>query len=215
MAPNKLCIVGLGNPGPRYQGTRHNIGFDWVDSAVSQVFSSGSKSAPKFTNKFNSLWFEAELELDGNPYEIHFLKPQTYMNESGKALVEWKQKHQGDSNFLIVFDDMDLPVGKLRLRQKGSDGGHRGMRSIIERLGTQEVPRLRLGVGRPSVDGVREETIDHVLEKFSGPEKKAVSKLLADAGSQLKDYVSLSCENFEMAMNKMNARYFGDRTDGN
>lgn len=207
MSSSKLCIVGLGNPGPRYQGTRHNIGFDWIDSAISQIF-----SRPSWNEKFQSFWFQSDLEISGSRYELHFLKPQTYMNESGKALVDWKQKHQGDSRMLVVFDDMDLPLGKLRLRAKGSDGGHRGMRSIIERLGTQDIPRLRLGIGRPAVDGVREETLDHVLEKFSPDEKKITAKLFADAGNQLKDFI---VHDFEKAMNKINARNFGEIPHGN
>lgn len=127
------------------------------------------------------------------------------MNESGKAVSEWKQKFQGESEILVAFDDMDIPLGRLRYRAEGSDGGHRGLRSIIEHLGTQEVPRLRIGIGRP-VD----QSIDHVLSRFTPDEKKILKPLLAEASEQLKIWLT---EKTELCMNKLNAKDFRPKTE--
>lgn len=198
----RVCILGLGNPGPKYQGTRHNIGFDWVNSAVSQLF-----GATQWQEKYESAYCEQSAQWSGQEFDLHFLKPLTYMNESGRAFDRWKSKNQGESRFLVAYDDMDLPLGKLRLRNKGSDGGHRGMRSLIERGGTDEIPRLRIGIGRPEQDGKRDDTLNHVLERFDPSEKIIVERLLADAGEQLK--ILLTCT-YEQAMNKINSKNFGD-----
>lgn len=168
--------MGLGNPGPKYQNTRHNIGFDWVDAAVGQLFGHDLK----FSSKFDSLYCVGRL----GEAEVHFLKPQTYMNLSGGAVRKWRKKFQGDVRFLVVLDDVDLALGRLRLRWTGRDAGHRGMRSICDNLGTQDVPRLRIGVGRPT-----DETRDYVLEKFDPDEKKTVQDLLAVAGEHLTAFV--------------------------
>ncbi len=197
----RICVAGLGNPGTRYQGTRHNIGFDWVQRAA-EAFISGSVD---WKEKYHSHWAMTALTLGDQDFELHFLMPQTFMNESGKALTDWTSKNQGESKILVVYDDMDLPLGGIRYRSSGSDGGHRGIRSVIERLGTQNVPRLRLGIGRPLVDGVREETLDHVLEKFNPDEKKIVQKVVSDAGEQLKLWLT---QNDEQAMNKINSKKF-------
>lgn len=197
----RVCIVGLGNPGPRYDGTRHNIGFNWVDSVAKKLFPQS-----QFKTKYQSEWLQVSHSIKGDTFDLHLLKPQTYMNESGKACAEWKQKNQGESLWLVVYDDMDLPLGKLRLRASGSDGGHRGMRSIIERLGTNAVARLRLGISRPQVDGVREETLDHVLERFNPEEKKVIFPMLEDAASQLEAFLS---HDFDKAMNIINSKNFG------
>jgi len=163
---HKLCVIGLGNPGPKYKGTRHNIGFAWLDAVMnSSVFANQN---PSFTEKFSSLWWAGSCEST----EVHLLKPQTFMNVSGQAVVKWRSKFQGDVRFLVVMDDMDLPLGKIRLRFEGSDGGHRGLRSIIERLGDKNIPRLKLGVGRP-----QEDSVDHVLSKFK-PDEKLITKPL-------------------------------------
>ena len=188
-------MVGLGNPGPRYAGTRHNIGFDWVDSAVEAL-----DSRAKFSERFQSEW----VEIVNDRAEIHFLKPQTFMNESGKAVSEWKKKYP-QGLVWVVYDEVDLPLGRIRLKASGSDAGHRGLRSIIERLGTQEIPRLRLGVGRPEGD-----TIEHVLERFKPGEKLITKKIIQDAGSLLNDYLewAVGQNNFERAMNLVNARRY-------
>lgn len=197
---SRLCFVGLGNPGPRYQGTRHNIGFSWIDAVASALF-----PKTKFTEKYQSLWLESSFSGSNEDFEVHFLKPQTYMNESGRAVAEWASKHQGAFTLVVIYDDMDLPIGKLRVRATGSDGGHRGMKSVIERLGTKDIPRLRIGVGRPSVEGQRNEVLEHVLEKFEPEELKTIEKILKDAPEQFK---ILANETDEAAMNQINARTF-------
>jgi PTH1 family peptidyl-tRNA hydrolase len=200
MSSQRVCIVGLGNPGSRYDGTRHNIGFAWIDSVVRDLF-----PGEKFKEKYQALYANGLATFGGVSVDLHFLKPQTFMNESGKSAAEWKQKNQGDSRWLVVYDDMDLALGKLRLRPSGSDGGHRGIRSIIERLGTQEIPRLRLGIGRPQSDQNRDDTVEYVLEKFAPAEKSIVMAMLSDASEQLKSYIALD---FERAMNAINAKNF-------
>ncbi len=189
----RICFVGLGNPGPRYDGTRHNIGFDWIDEVVKQNLSGGLK---EFSKKFQSLWCMTTVRGQ----EVHFLKPQTFMNLSGEALAEWKSKYQGETRYIVVFDDMDLELGRLRLRYDGSDGGHRGLRSVIEHLGTKEVPRLRIGIGRPAG-----EVIDYVLEKFKPEEKKTLESIMNKAN----DFLHLLIEDdLTKAMNEINGARF-------
>jgi PTH1 family peptidyl-tRNA hydrolase len=202
---SRICIVGLGNPGPKYKGTRHNIGFDWVDALAASTLFSSQKL--KVAEKFQSYWTMGTL-VGGtlNETEIHFLLPQTYMNESGKAVAEWKQKYQGDSKIIVAYDDMDIPIGRLRYREKGSDGGHRGMRSLIEHLGTDEIPRLRIGISRP-VD----ESIDHVLTKFTPDERTILNRLLKDVEWQFR---ALLGDNAEKIMNQLNSKNYAEITNG-
>jgi PTH1 family peptidyl-tRNA hydrolase len=201
---SRLCVIGLGNPGAKYKNTRHNIGFDWLDAVLdSSIFSAQS---PSFQKKFDSEWWQGNF----NEIEVHFLKPQTFMNISGKSLVKWSSKFQGDSQLLVVMDDMDLPLGKIRLRAEGGDGGHRGLRHLIEVYGGKNIPRLRLGVGRPSDD-----TGDHVLSRFKPDEKEIVNKCLEDAPSVFEDYAShLFDGKFELALNKINGRNYGEIKNG-
>lgn len=182
----RFCVVGLGNPGPKYFKTRHNIGFEWVDQCVKDL------GCADWKEKYESLWTHIQLGHD----EIHFLKPLTFMNLSGKALAAWRNKNQGDSRVLIAFDDMDIPLGRVRLRGQGSDGGHRGLRSILE-LNNVQVDRLRLGVGRPA----GEAPIDFVLGTFDPSEMDIVKKLSCDAVRQLKVWMS---EPLERAMSQLN-----------
>lgn len=184
--PERIAIFGLGNPGPKYHGTRHNIGFDWIDRCVSNLGTSG------YSERFESLWCMAEFE----GFEVHFLKPLTFMNLSGRAMRSWRDKYPAASRFLVVFDDIDIPLGRIRLREKGSDGGHRGLRSILELNGDISIARLRIGVGRPA-----DETIDYVLGRFTPDEKKVVLRVLDAAESQLKSWLS---QPFERAMNEIN-----------
>jgi len=190
-----VCIVGLGNPGPKYRGTRHNIGFEWVDAAVTHL-----DSRAKFKEKFESEW----VCIDTDSTEFHFLKPLTFMNESGRALSKWLDSHQGESKILVVYDEMDLNVGRIRLRYSGSDGGHRGIRSIIERLGTQNVPRLRIGIGRPV-----SETVDFVLSRFTPDERKILNDVLLDVPAVLEIFAR---EDEAMALNWINALKYGGQS---
>lgn len=191
---SRICFVGLGNPGAKYRGTRHNIGFEWVEAlAASSLFSGRVKVA----EKFQSFWGMASFES----HEVHFLLPQTFMNESGKALRAWADKYQGESRSVVIFDDMDIALGKMRYREDGSDGGHRGLRSVIEHMGTDNIPRLRLGIGRP-VDA----TVDHVLSKFTPDERGVANKLLADVEWQFKTLLE---DNIEKVMNQLNGKNYG------
>jgi peptidyl-tRNA hydrolase, PTH1 family len=161
-------IVGLGNPEPKYDKTRHNIGFDAVDE-LAQVWQIPLKENKRFQGLF------AEGVAPGGQ-KIRLLKPLTYMNRSGqsvRAAVDW-YKLQPQS-VLVIYDDMDLPVGRLRMRLSGSAGGHNGMKSIIAHLGSQDFPRLRIGIGKS--DG-KKETISHVLGKFNHTETQVITEIL-------------------------------------
>ncbi|KHD85026.1 aminoacyl-tRNA hydrolase [Heyndrickxia ginsengihumi] len=151
-------IVGLGNPGSQYNRTRHNIGFEVID-LLSDRFQS-----PLNQTKFKGLYTIAHV--DGE--KVLLLKPLTYMNLSGESIRPIMDYYDiAVEDLLIVYDDLDLPVGKIRLRQKGSAGGHNGIKSTIAHVGTQQFNRIRIGIGRP-VNGMS--VPDYVLGKFSKEE---------------------------------------------
>lgn len=132
-------IVGLGNPGPQYAETRHNIGFLLID-LLAEAYDL------QFRAKYQGLWTEGLVEGE----RLFLLKPQTFMNLSGRSVGELMKFYKVQGNdLLIVHDDMDLPLGKIRLRERGSAGGHNGIKSILAELGTENFWRLKLGVGRP------------------------------------------------------------------
>lgn len=161
-------IVGLGNPEPKYDHTRHNIGFAALDQLAI-----ASRVNWQDHKRFHG-WF-TEGRLAGK--KILLLKPKTYMNRSGqavRAIVDWYKLVPAE--VLIIYDDMDLPLGRLRLRQTGSAGGHNGMKSIISHLNSKDFPRLRLGIGK---SGSQTETVSHVLGRFAPDEKIIVNKSLA------------------------------------
>ena len=161
-------IVGLGNPEPKYDHTRHNIGFDAVDTLAKAW-----QMSWKENKRFQGLFCEG-VSPYGN--KIRLLKPLTYMNRSGqavRAVTDW-YKIQPNS-VLVVYDDMDLPVGRLRIRLSGSAGGHNGMKSIISHLGSQKFPRLRIGIGKS--DG-KKQTVSYVLGKFTKDEKVVIDEVL-------------------------------------
>jgi peptidyl-tRNA hydrolase, PTH1 family len=150
-------IVGLGNPGKEYERTRHNIGFMAIDRLAQ---SWGIKLTAE--KRFQGLVGEGRA-FSG---KIRLLKPTTFMNTSGqsvRSLIDWYKCDP--ASVLVIYDDMDLPLGKIRLRQSGSAGGHNGMKSIIAHLGTQDFPRLRLGIGRGKSEHAPS-TISHVLGGF-------------------------------------------------
>lgn len=164
-------IVGLGNPEPKYDQTRHNIGFAAID-ALSELWSIPLTEHRKFQGDYGE---------GNNParQKVRLLKPRTYMNRSGqsiRAVVDWYKLEPGST--LIVYDDMDLAIGRIRLRLSGSAGGHNGMKSAIAHLGTQCFPRLRIGIGKPKVAQEHSETISHVLGKFSGAEHQQITTVL-------------------------------------
>ena len=161
-------IIGLGNPEPKYDRTRHNIGFAAVDE-LAKIWQMPLQENKRFQGLF------AEGVAPGGA-KIRLLKPLTYMNRSGqsvRAVTDW-YKIQAQS-VLVIYDDMDLPVGRLRIRLSGSAGGHNGMKSIISHLGVKDFPRLRIGIGKS--DG-KKATINHVLGKFAPQENQAIEEVL-------------------------------------
>jgi peptidyl-tRNA hydrolase, PTH1 family len=184
-------IVGLGNPGTKYDRTRHNIGFDLVD-LLAKRWQISVADQKKFQGLVGEGWV--------NRQKIVLLKPQTFMNLSGqsvRAVLDWYKLEP--TEVLVLYDDLDLPLGKLRMRLSGSAGGHNGMKSIISHLGTNTFPRLRMGIGKSDDD----ETISHVLGKFSAAELTIMSEILQLAA----DAVELSLgAGVEKAMNKYNNR---------
>jgi PTH1 family peptidyl-tRNA hydrolase len=182
-------IVGLGNPGRDYANTRHNIGFLCLDELA-------RRRAAAF-DKYQLQALTATLAL--GPEKVLLAKPQTYMNASGDAvgaLLSW-YKVTPDA-LIVVTDDLDLPFGRLRLRLKGSAGGHNGLKSIIERLGTPDFPRLRVGIGRPP--GHRQAR-GYVLNHFTPEEEKELPFLCPEVADALELAVAAG---FEVAMNRYN-----------
>lgn len=152
-------IVGLGNPGKQFDHTRHNIGFDSIDELAKQFDVSLNKQ------KYNGLYGEAII--DGE--KVFLLKPLTYMNLSGECVRPFMDFFKIDLHDLVIlYDDLDIPPGKIRLRQKGSAGGHNGIKSLIHHLGTQEFNRVRIGVGRPIN---AEPIVKYVLNRASSDEQ--------------------------------------------
>jgi peptidyl-tRNA hydrolase, PTH1 family len=152
------CIVGLGNPGKQYEHTRHNIGFEVIDALSHQL--SIPLDQTKFKGFYGIGFYKGEKVL--------LLKPLTYMNLSGESIRAVMDYYQIDiEDFLVIYDDLDLPVGKIRLRQKGSAGGHNGIKSTIAHLGTQEFNRIRIGIDRPQ-NGMS--VPDYVLGRFRNEE---------------------------------------------
>lgn len=182
-------IVGLGNPGREYAQTRHNIGFMVVDRLAHLA------GAPSWKRRFQAEL--CELVIEGE--RVVLVKPQTYMNLSGHAVrqvVQWYRVPL--SNLLVIFDDLDLPFGALRLRARGSAGGHRGLASIIEQLGTQEIPRLRIGIGR----GPGEATA-HVLSRFTSEEAQRLPLIIDRAVEAVRLWITAG---ITVAMNEINRR---------
>lgn len=201
-------IVGLGNPGAEYERTRHNIGFMAVDRlATSWSISLGKEK--RFYGIFGEGRLSTRLASSG---KIRLLKPTTYMNVSGQSVRACADWFKGNpENILVIYDDMDLPLGKLRLRPSGSAGGHNGMKSIISHLGTQNFPRLRLGIGRGGKDDVdcaiaskaNQNVTNHVLGGFSASETKILPEIFNLAESTV---TSILADGLEKAMSLYNSR---------
>lgn len=159
-------LVGLGNPGAEYAETRHNAGFQVAD-----------RLAKRWGLDFRSSKFNAEAavgEKDGS--KVCLIKPQTFMNLSGESVSRAVGFYKVDlADVLVIYDELDIPLGRLRFAQNGSSGGHNGIKSIIEQLGTKEFPRLRCGIGRPAG---RRSVTDHVLSPFSKDERAAAEDLI-------------------------------------
>jgi len=162
-------VVGLGNPGRRYRKTRHNVGFD-VLAELNKRF---GRTSPR--SKFHGEVVEADL--DGE--RALLLSPLTYMNRSGLSVQEAKRFYRiADDDLLVVCDDLNLPLAKLRVRSKGSAGGQKGLEDIIRRLGTEEFPRLRIGIGSPPEGW---QGVDYVLSKFTREETEEIERAVQTA----------------------------------
>ena len=157
---NIYLLVGLGNPGEKYESTRHNIGFSFLDSYSKQI------QCPILDTKFDSYY--GNFSKDGN--KILLLKPQTFMNESGLAVKKAKNFFKiNDENIIIIYDDLDLQVGQIKIKFSGGSGGHNGLNNIIEKIGSRDFWRLRVGIDKPQD---REQTIEYVLGKPSPQENE-------------------------------------------
>ncbi|MBD2076713.1 aminoacyl-tRNA hydrolase [Phormidium sp. FACHB-592] len=164
-------IVGLGNPGAKYDRTRHNIGFEAIDT-LAKVWQISLSENRKFQGFFGE-------GVAAGRVKIRLLKPTTYMNNSGQAIravTDWYKLPP--ESVLVIYDDMDLPVGKLRLRLSGSAGGQNGMKSAIAHLGTQTFPRLRIGIGSAKNGDVAGDAVSHVLGRFSAREAEVMTEVL-------------------------------------
>lgn len=178
---SKFLIVGLGNIGTEYERTRHNIGFDIVDKLA---------ETEKTTFSSDRLADVAHLKLKGRT--IVLIKPSTYMNLSGKAVNYWLQQEKIEkSNMLVLVDELALPLGKLRITPKGSDGGHNGLKNIQEVLGTSEYPRLRFGISNSFSKGKQ---VDFVLGKWTDEEKPLVKERIDIAVEAIKSFTFIGLE---------------------
>ena len=179
---NKYLIVGLGNPDKEYDNTRHNIGYAVVDSLIAQI---NEKSNQNYSFTSDRYAFVCQAKMMGRPLIV--IKPTTYMNLSGKAVRYWLEKENiSIENLFIVVDDLALPLGTLRLRYKGTDGGHNGLKNIIEILGTSAFNRMRFGIGNDFHKG---EQIDFVLGKFSAEEEEIIAPQIKKIYDIIKSFV--------------------------
>lgn len=185
-----MLFAGLGNPGRKYAGTRHNAGFQAV-VAVREEY-----EFEFFKNFFGSAICKGKIEDE----HVILACAGEYMNNSGKAIKKIADYYNISSarEIIIIYDDMDLPPGKIRIKKKGSSGGHRGLKSVIRCLGTEKVPRIRIGIGHPPPDS---EVVDYVLGRYT----KAEKRLVGDAISDVVKAVGVICTSgLSVAMNKFN-----------
>lgn len=180
-------IVGLGNPGKEYEHTRHNVGFDIID-----LF------ADKYNISINRIKFKGIYgETNINGEKVILLKPQTFMNLSGESVKEVADFYKiPNENIIVVYDDISLDVGSLRIRQKGSAGGHNGIKNIIVNMSTDVFPRIKVGVGKPEHD-----LVNHVLGKFSKEQREQLEKTFQPSIEAIETIIT---KNISEAMNKFN-----------
>lgn len=182
-------VVGLGNPGPRYAQTRHNVGFMVLDLLAGAIAASWGEEP-----------YEALLARGRwAGLDVYLLKPLTFMNLSGRAVAEaCRRLRVAPAEIAVVHDDLDLPVGRLRLRRRGSAGGHRGVASVIAAVGTEEFGRVKIGIGRPP-EGLT--AADYVLQPFGREERPVVDQVLDRA---CRAVLTLLAEGYDAAMNRFN-----------
>ena len=181
-------VVGLGNPGSKYDGTRHNIGFEAVDRLAE------GDSGAKFSRQIDGLFAEVRIDFQ----RVLLLKPQTYMNLSGRSVGQAAKFYKIDLNdILVICDDLNLPLGKLRLRASGSDGGQKGLRDITAHLGSDAYPRLRVGIGERG----ETDASDYVLSRFRNSERAAVDDALILVSQAIALWAG---QGLDKAMNRFN-----------
>ncbi|MDJ0788933.1 MAG: aminoacyl-tRNA hydrolase [Myxococcota bacterium] len=199
-------VVGLGNPGPRYAGTRHNVGFDVVSrfaEAAGIALSDARHHSVAGSGAVPGALRGAVAGPSGSdPETLLLLLPQTWMNRSGDALASALSAHselEPARDLLVVFDDLDLPLGRLRIRHQGGAGGHNGLADVLRSVGAEAVPRLRFGIGRPP-PGV--DPIDHVLARWEEAERASVAAAIDRAADAVHCFAR---EGTEAAMNRFNS----------
>lgn len=181
-------IVGLGNPGKEYEGTRHNCGFMVVDELANKLNTEINQ------NKFKGLYTKVKYHGE----DVILLKPQTYMNLSGESVSTLMQFFKIEiEDLLVIYDDLDMPVGKLRLRKTGSAGGHNGIKNIIVHLNSQDFKRIRVGIDRHKYMKV----VDYVLSRFTKEETDAINQGIENAVNAIIDYLD---HGFDYIMNRYN-----------
>ena len=185
-----IIIAGLGNPGGKYDATRHNAGFHVIDALADAYHT------PVNQKKFRSLYAEIRIGTE----KVLLLKPQTYMNLSGESIGHWMRYYNLEPDrLLVVYDDMDFAPGEVRLRQKGSAGSHNGMKSIIQHLGTTDFPRLRIGIGKP----LWQDAASYVLSRLTPEEIPLMREAVALAAEAAECFVK---EGIDKAMNRYNRK---------
>ena len=194
MSDKSYLVVGLGNIGPEYADTRHNIGFMVLDAWAQ------ASNASFVTGRYGDM---ATISIKGRKF--HLLKPSTYMNLSGNAVRYWMQDLDiGIENLLVVCDDLNLPFGTLRLRPKGSDGGHNGLKNIQEMIQSQDFARLRVGVGHEFERGSQ---IDYVLSPFSEEQKEEIRALCDTIIPGIRDWAFAGIQRAMTSVNKKQEKF--------
>lgn len=185
-------IAGLGNPGKQYEMTRHNIGFHTIDYIADQLKVKVKKL------KYKALYGECEIAGE----KVYLVKPQTFMNLSGDSIGEFAEFYKlKPQNIIIINDDISLDTGRIRVRPKGSAGGHNGLKSIIYRLGSDEFPRVKMGVGAPKHEDY--DLADFVLGRFTKEEIPVMEKAIIKAAAAVEEIIK---NGVESAMNKYNSK---------
>ena len=188
---SRVLVAGLGNPGAEYQGTRHNVGFMVLDRLAQRL----PKKNFELIHGCSSHYLKGTYA--GRP--LFLQKPETYMNSSGEAVSALMRREEiGPEGLLVIYDDMDLEVGKLRIRGRGSCGGHNGIRSIIETTGTENFARIRVGIGHRTGNGA-----DYVLSPFEEEEKPIIDKVLDAAADAV---ILILRRGLSQAMNEYNSQ---------
>jgi PTH1 family peptidyl-tRNA hydrolase len=192
MASSIALIAGLGNPGPEYELTRHNVGF-WLVDELARRHGGVFRREPKFHGEL------CRVTITG--HDVRLLKPLTFMNRSGQSVAATARFFKFPAaSILVVHDDLDLPVGSVRLKREGGHGGHNGLRDIIGVLGTRDFPRVRLGVGHP---GHKERVTGHVLGRPPREEEESLRAAVARAADAVPDLLD---GQFEKAMQRLHSR---------